>query len=96
MPEKLKQLLLKLNRDGIPIPLLRDPKSGMGSISFTLTIVSATIVAVGLVLNSTKLVEINVSDAEYWFMACAGLYFGRNMSTNSATKTVQLDNKEEK
>ncbi len=94
MNVNLKNFILKLNESGIPLPLLRDNKTGNGSISYTLLVISATIVAVGLIGNYTKLIEINIQYAEYWFLACAGLYFGRNLTTNAVTKTVQADLKE--
>ena len=40
MLDKINKLIADMNAKGIPVPLARDPKSGRGSLTFTMAIVS--------------------------------------------------------
>lgn len=89
---QLKQFFNKLNQYGIPIPLIRDPKTQTGSISLTMVFISFNIILVGLIGKASKLVDgIDIQQAIYWFIICCGLYFGRNLSGDG--KSISLDNK---
>jgi hypothetical protein len=46
--EKWKQFVRDMNAKGIPVPTVRDPKTGFGSISLTLVFISSVIVIVGI------------------------------------------------
>jgi len=92
MIEKLKLLFQKLNEKGIPIPLLTDPRTKIGSVSLTMLVISFNIVLIGLVGKWSKYLDIDLQQAIYWFMVCSGLYFGRAVSKNG--NNTQLDNKE--
>lgn len=86
MLEKLKELILKLNSYGLPLPFVRDPVSSAPSVSLTLLIISALIVFIGL----TQLATIDIQESLYWFGICSALYFGRKM-TSSGTKAIEID-----
>lgn len=47
-----KNFVAKLNSKGIPFPMVRDPKTGMGSVSLTMVVVSfgAMVVPIGMAL----------------------------------------------
>lgn len=80
-PDRIKQILADLHSKGILLPTIRDPRTGVGSISLTMMFISFNMVFVGLIGKWSKaLGEIDTQQAIYWFMVCAGLYFGRKIS----------------
>lgn len=77
---KWKVLVNAMNAKGIPMPTVRDPKTGQGSISCTLVFVSSVIVIIGLIGKWSKLLgDIDDSNALQFFYASCALYFGRNL-----------------
>jgi hypothetical protein len=79
----------KMNRKGIPVPVIRDPYTGKGSVSLTLLFLSSIWVQVGLIEKLTnKLGGFDMQSAIYWFMACAALYFGRKLGGSKADPTL--------
>jgi len=77
----------KMNKYGVPLPMIRDPKTGLGSVSLTLLFISFNVVLIGLVGKWVeKLGGFDVSQALNLFYACAALYFGRNIGTKDGTK----------
>lgn len=69
-----------LNKYGIPVPLIRDPKTGYGSVSLTLVFISFNTVVVGLVGKwAGSLGGIDINQALNLFYACAALYWGRKL-----------------
>lgn len=88
MLDKLKEFANLLNSKGIPVPLIKDPKSGLGSVSLTLVFLSSLYVQVGLIGKYSKLLDgIDLNQALNFFMISAGLYFGRNLSSNNGKVT---------
>jgi len=82
----LKELARKLNETGIPLPTLRDPSTGKGSVSLTMTFISFNIVVVGLVGKwANQLEGISLEQALYLLGMCSGLYFMRRVQTNNQT-----------
>lgn len=79
--KKIKQLQNRFaefcTKKGIPVPVVRDPVTQKPSASFTLLVVSAGLVIFGL---TNKIVDID--NALQFFYACAGLYFGRKLSSD--------------
>ena len=88
---KLLEILNWTNEKGIPIPLLRDPKTQMGSITYTFTWVSGNLVLFGLIGKYAKMFDIDLTNALTFFGVCSGLYFGRNLTPN--TKTTETESK---
>jgi hypothetical protein len=89
--KKLKEFQGKLlnwcTKRGIPVPVLRDPVSQKPSASFTLLVISSGLVIFGLLNKVANLVDgVDIENALQFFYACAGLYFGRKLTS---------DNKEE-
>lgn len=85
--DKIKQLQDKLTewcvKKGIPVPILRDAVSQKPSASFTLLVVSSGIVIFGLLNKMAKLVDgVDIDNALQFFYACAGLYFGRKLTSD--------------
>jgi hypothetical protein len=68
---------------GIPVPILRDAVTQKPSASFTLLVVSSGLVIFGLINKAAKLVDgIDIDNALQFFYACAGLYFGRKLTSD--------------
>jgi hypothetical protein len=85
--EKIKQLQAKLiawcMEKGIPVPILRDAVTQKPSASFTLLVVSSGLVIFGLINKAAKLVDgIDMPNALQFFGICAGLYFGRKLTSD--------------
>lgn len=85
--KKWTQFVNKMNSKGVPLPTVRDPKTGMGSISLTLVFISSIFVIVGIVGKWAKIAgDIDMGNAmEFFYTSCA-LYFGRQWQMKSGTK----------
>jgi len=85
--KKWKNLVTKANSLGIPIPTVRDPKFGVGSISLTLVFISSLLVIIGIVGKWSQIAgEIDMSSAMEFFYASSALYFGRQWQLKDGTK----------
>ena len=74
-----KKFIERMNKYGVPVPTARDPKTGLGSVSFSLVCVSSLIVVFALLNMFAKLVQgVDVVNALYWNGMCLALYFGRS------------------
>jgi hypothetical protein len=83
MIDKLKELMSNMNSKGIPIPLARDPKSGSGSLTFTMAVVSFGICIVLLGGKVTKLVGNVDYDNALWLLGLTlSTYLGRQFQKN--------------
>ena len=85
--DKIKELQRKLvdwcTKQGIPVPIMRDPISQKPSASFTLLVVSSGLVIFGLLNKVANLVDgVDIENALQFFYACAGLYFGRKLTSD--------------
>lgn len=75
---KYKEFVNKLNSKGIPLPLLTDPKSGRGSVSYTMLWISFNLCVIGIIGKWAKALDgIDINQAQSLFYACAALYWGR-------------------
>lgn len=93
---KLLNAVRGLNERGFPTPLIRDPKSGKGSVSLTLVFISFNVCVIAMVGKwSGKLGGVDPSQALNLFMVCAGLYWGRKFQKDSKGAT-SLEEKVEK
>jgi hypothetical protein len=87
--KKWNEFVLSCNTKGIPIPLLRDPKSSAGSVSLTMMFISFNLVLVGLVGKYSKMLEgVDLGQALNLFTICSALYFGRKLQTSRDPKGV--------
>jgi hypothetical protein len=76
--KKWKNLVTKANSLGVPVPTVRDPKLGTGSISLTLVFISSLLVIIGIVGKWSKIAgDIDMNNAMEFFYASSALYFGR-------------------
>jgi hypothetical protein len=82
------QLARSMNEKGIPIPVIRDPKTGTGSVSLTLVFISANLVIFGIIGKWGAGLKIDMEQAMQFFYATSALYFGRGLT---APKGIKLD-----
>lgn len=82
-------LVSKINKYGVPVPTIRDPKSGLGSISLTLLFISFNVWLVSVVGKTAGyLGGMNTAECLNMFMVCSGLYFGRKLTVDGTKKTL--------
>jgi hypothetical protein len=85
LKDKWLDLVSAANSKGIPLPHIRDPKTGMGSVSLTLVTYSTILVIIGIIGKwSGKLGGIDINSALQFFYASCALYFGRNLSSKQS------------
>jgi len=85
--KKWKMVVNRANAVGVPLPTIRDPKSGLGSVSLTLIFLSSLLVILGIVGKWSKsLGEIDIRNALEFFYASSALYFGRQWNKKADTK----------
>ena len=93
MKEKLVQLSKWFSEKGIPIPYIREPKTGQPSVSLTLVVISSGFVMLGLLGKFAKVVDgVDMQSALYWAFGCYSLYFGRKLSGDG--KKLEIESKE--
>lgn len=84
--QKWSEFTAKMNKLGVPLPTIRDPKSGLGSISLTLVFISFNMVLIGLVGKwAGALGGIDLTQALNLFYACAALYWGRKFQGGNSS-----------
>lgn len=99
--DKLKNFVDNMNDKGIPIPLVRDPKTGKGSVSLTLVFISFNVALLGLIGKiSGWFGGVDLTQAITLFGICAGLYWGRKFQRDGSKveisdKSVDLSKLEE-
>lgn len=91
--EKLREFFRRMNEAGIPVPIFRDG-SGKPSVSFTLVVISTFFVMISL-LNSFAAVfkGVDTQSTLYWAGMCYSLYFGRKLSGDGKSLTIEKDKK---
>lgn len=93
MIEKVKELMRKMNDAGIPIPVLRDPSTGKGSVTLTLLFISSNVVLIALLNSFANVFKgVDTSSAISWFVICYGGYLGRRFQYGKAN----VEDKQEK
>ena len=82
--EKVSKLAREANLFGISVPTIKDPKTGMGSVSLTLLFLSSALVILGLVGKwSGFLGMIDIENALEFSYASSALYFGRRWTSKT-------------
>ena len=77
--KKWREFVDRMNARGVPLPTVRDPKSGIGSVSLTLVAISFGLCVLGILTKwSGKVGGIDIGTALELFYASSALYFGRN------------------
>jgi hypothetical protein len=87
--EKWIEIVATANANGIPLPMVRDPSSGKGSVSLTLVFISFNLCLAAMIGKwSGKLGGVDPAQALNLFMVCAGLYFGRRVGKTGKDVTA--------
>lgn len=80
MFEQLRNILLRSNDEGIPIPLLRDNKTGKGSYTLTMFWMSFNISILLLAGKVTKLIgDVDYNNVLWLLGLTGGFYLGRKV-----------------
>lgn len=95
--ESIKDRWLKfvnsMNSKGVPVPLIRDPKSGLGSVSLTLTFISFNVWLASVIGKVAGVLGgMNPDQCLNMFLVCAGLYWGRKFQSDG--KKISLGDKD--
>lgn len=95
--EKIKELFRKMNENGIPMPMIRDPVTGRASVTLTMMILSFNTALLGQLGKFTKLLgDIDMTSAMSLFVATSALYLGRKLQNDgNKSVTVEKSNTEE-
>lgn len=94
--EKWKNFVRDMNSKGIPVPMIRDGKTGEGSVSLTLVFISFNVWLVSIIGKAAgALGGMDPSQTLNMFMVCAGLYFGRKFQRDEkGGSSLEGDKKE--
>lgn len=85
-----------MNSKGVPVPMIRDPKAGTGSVSLTLVFISFNVWLLSVIGKAAgALGGMDPSACLQMFIACAGLYFGRKFQRDEKGG-VSLEGSEKK
>ena len=94
--QKIKEFVNKLNEAGVPAPMLRDPSTGKGSVTLTMTVISFNTALLGQIGKITNFLgSVDLTQANYLFLICLGAYLGRRMQSDAGKKTTTLEAPEE-
>lgn len=81
--DKLKNLISKFQKEGIPLVFIKDPINNTPSVSLTLLLISFCISLFALINKFAKIVEgVDIDNSLELLIICASLYFGRSISKN--------------
>ena len=90
----IKGFFAKMNEFGIPMPMIRDPKTGKSSVSLTLVILSSVYVQLALINMFAKFFKgVDITNALYWHGMCVALYYGRSFSKDGDKVSIGNENK---
>jgi hypothetical protein len=73
------------NRNGIPLPTVRDPKTHKGSVSLTLVVLSSALVILGCAAKLLGKEFVDISHSLEFFYASSALYWGRQWQKNDSS-----------
>lgn len=77
--ERIKELIAKLQQQGIPVLFFRDEDKKGPSVSLTMLLISFSLCLFALINKFAKIVDgVDVDNSLQLFGICAGLYFGRS------------------
>ena len=93
--EKIKTWLLKANDEGVPLPMLKDPKTGKGSVTLTMMWISFNVSILALAGKVTNLLGgVDYSDTLWLLGLTSSLYLGRKIQKNGKDFTIDQEDKQ--
>lgn len=94
MIKKLFEILNKLNQEGFPVPMLKDPKTGKGSLTATMYWITFNVSILTLAGRITKIIgEVDYNNLLWLLGITGGMYLGRKMQASK--DGISVDGKEE-
>lgn len=91
--DKLKSLINRLNQYGIPIPMIKDPRTGKASVTLTMMVLSFNTALLGQLGKFTNLLgNVDMTSAMSLFVATSALYLGRKFQSNGKETTIEPSN----
>jgi hypothetical protein len=88
--KKWKSMVSEMNDKGLPLPTVRDPKTGKGSVSLTLVFLSSFLIISGHLLKWFMFDgQLELGGIMEFFYASCALYFGRKWQVNSGVEVVE-------
>lgn len=94
----LSRKLEALNVEGVPVPMIKDPKTNKGSVSLTLVFISSITVILSIfapLIESKAGGSINISQSMEFFWTSCALYFGRKLSVSQDEKKISNEEQSE-
>lgn len=92
MLDKIKEFVNKMNAAGVPMPMVRDSKTGQGSVSLTLVFLSSLYVQLALLNSFAQFFKgVDIQNALYWHGLCLTLYFGRSFKKDGNKVEISGD-----
>jgi hypothetical protein len=93
--QKIKEWLLKMNSEGVPLPMLKDPKTGKGSVTLTMMWISFNVSILALAGKITNLLGgVDYSDTLWLLGLTSSLYLGRKIQKNGKDFTIEPEDKQ--
>ena len=93
--EKIREFFNLLNQKGVPLPMLRDPKTGQASLTATLVFLSFNTALLGQLGKIANLLgSVDLTQSNYLFLCSLGAYLGRRMQSDGSKKTVDISKEE--
>lgn len=92
----LKALVYKtlsyLNSQGFPLPMLRDPKTGKGSVTLTMFWLAFNVAIFTLAGRITNLIgDVDYSNVLWLLALTGGLYLGRKMQAGKDSVSLEKE-----
>lgn len=92
LKEKWLEIAKKASEKGIPMPVIRDPKTGVGSVSLTLVFISFNVWLVSVIGKAAgALGGMNPDQTLNMFLAAAGLYWGRKFQKDDKKSSLEKE-----
>ncbi|CAB4124486.1 hypothetical protein UFOVP53_4 [uncultured Caudovirales phage] len=90
--QDIRDFISRMNAKGVPLPLIRDSKTGIGSVSLTLVVLSSIYVQLALLNSFAQFFKgVDIQNALYWHGLCLTLYFGRSFKKDGNKVEVSGD-----
>lgn len=92
MIDKLREFARFLNKHGVPLPFIRDPKTQRSSVSLTMMVLSFLVALIGLIGKASGFFGgVDLSQAMMLLGITSGLYFSRKISKDADKLTVEAE-----
>lgn len=92
--QDVRDFISRMNKAGVPMPLIRDSKTGQGSVSLTLVFLSSLYVQLALLNSFAQLFKgVDIINALYWHGMCLSLYFGRSFKKDGNKMDISGEDK---